>query len=37
MPLIIKDKKQYLVSMVRSIIAQDHQIPVDDVALRLDR
>jgi len=37
MPLIIKDKKQYLVSRVRSIIAQDHQITLDDLAQRLDR
>jgi hypothetical protein len=37
MPLIVKDKKQYLVSRVRSIIAQDHQIALDDLALRLDR
>ena len=37
MPLIAKDKKQYLISRVRSVIAQDHQIPLDDLADRLDR
>jgi hypothetical protein len=37
MPAIVKDKKQYIVSRVRSIIAQDHQIPLDDLAQRLDR
>jgi hypothetical protein len=37
MPAILADKKQYLVSRVRSIIAQDHQITLDDLAQRLDR
>jgi hypothetical protein len=37
MPLIAKDKKQYLIARVRSLIAQDHQIPLDDLAVRLDR
>jgi hypothetical protein len=32
-----KEKKQHLVSRVRSVIAQDHQIALDDLALRLDR
>jgi hypothetical protein len=34
MPAILKDKKQYLVSKVRSIIAQDHQITLDELAQR---
>jgi hypothetical protein len=37
MPAILKDKKQYLVSKVRSIIAQDHQITLDELAQRLER
>ena len=37
MPAISKDKKQYPVSRVRSVLAPDHQIALDDLALRLDR
>ncbi|HEY2471051.1 MAG TPA: hypothetical protein VGI45_24865 [Terracidiphilus sp.] len=37
MPKIVAAKKQYLVARVRSIIAQDHQIGLDDLADRLDR
>jgi uncharacterized protein (DUF2164 family) len=37
MPTISKDKKQYLASRVRSIIAQDHQITLDDLANHFDR
>ena len=37
MPAILKDKKQYLVSKVRSIIAQDHQITLEELAIRLER
>jgi hypothetical protein len=37
MPAILKDKKQYLVSKVRSIIAQDHQMSPEELQLRLER
>ncbi|HLY40463.1 MAG TPA: hypothetical protein VKR52_04575 [Terracidiphilus sp.] len=37
MPTISKEKKQYLVARVRSVLAQDHQIGLDDLADRLDR
>lgn len=37
MPAILPDKKQYLSARVRAVIAQDHQITLDDLALRLDR
>lgn len=37
MPTISKDKKQYLVSKLCSIIAQDHQITLEELAIRLDR
>ena len=37
MPTISKDKKQFLVSKIRSIVAQDHQITLDELAERLDR
>jgi hypothetical protein len=37
MPAILPDKKQYLIARVRSVLAQDHQIPLDDLADRLDR
>jgi PQQ-like domain len=37
MPAILKDKKQYLVSKLRSIIAQDHQVTLEELAIRLDR
>ena len=36
MPAISKDKKQHLIARVRSVIAQDHQITLDDLAQRLD-
>jgi hypothetical protein len=29
-------RKHYLISRVRSIIAQNHQIPLDELAQRLD-
>jgi hypothetical protein len=37
MPAIGKDKKQYHVSLVRSIIAQEHQLTLDDLAQQLNR
>jgi hypothetical protein len=36
-PKITTEKKQYLVARVRSVIAQDHQIGLDDLAARLER
>jgi hypothetical protein len=37
MPTISKVKKQYLAARVRSVISQDHQIGLDDLAERLER
>ena len=37
MPAIVKDKKQYLISLVGSIIAQEHQLTLDDLAQHLNR
>ena len=37
MPTISKEKKQHLIARVRAVIAQDHQIGLDDLAARLDR
>jgi hypothetical protein len=37
LPKITTEKKQYLVARVRSILAQGHQIGLDDLAARLER
>jgi hypothetical protein len=37
MPAILPGKKQYLAARARSVVAQDHQITLDVLALRLDR